>query len=254
MGKALPGVSRARGRVRRLLESDVRAILRAPQYKTNPPLKGNLAVEEALSYHVGLTEKARVWQATPESFARLLYWLDGGVDSSGQKYEEMRERLVTYFDRKNCVAPDDLADETFNRVMKWLEQNRKEQDAEPAKICYNTARFVWHESLRRPEHLQDELETIPITRQPAEDPRVTAGLTEAQEQQEQRLSCLEKCSAQLPAEERVLIVRYYSGEQRVKLDNRKALAAERGMTANALNIKACRVRDKLRRCVTECLC
>ena len=64
----------------------------------------------------------------------------------------------------------------------------------------------------------------------------------------------EQCSAKLPTEDREMIVRYYYGEQRVKLNNRKALAAERGMTANALSIKACRVRDKLRACVTECVC
>jgi len=211
-------------------------------------------VEEAINYQLGLGNEARPWQATPESFARLLRWLDGGTDSQGQKYEEMRQRLVTYFDRKNCRTPDELADETLNRVMKWVEQNRKDADAEPAKICYNTARFVFHEYLRRPEHTQDELDETPLAKQPAEDPRVTAGLTEEQEEKEKRLGCLERCSAKLPTDDRELIVRYYHGEQRAKLDNRKTLAAERGMTANALNIKACRVRDKLRSCVTDCVC
>ena len=214
-------------------------------------------MEEALSYQIGLGKDARPWQATPESLARLLHWLDGGptnADSQGQAYEEMRQRLVTYFDRKNCRTPDDLADETMNRVMKWLEQNRKEVDAEPAKICYNTARFIFHEYLRRPEHAQDDLAEMPVASQPAEDPRVTAALNEEEAAKEKRLGCLETCSAKLPTEDREMIVRYYYGEQRVKLDNRKALAAQRGMTANALNIKACRVRDKLRACVTECVC
>ncbi len=207
-----------------------------------------------MSYYISLSEQTRAWQATPESLARLLHWLDRGVDSQGQNYEEMRQRLVTYFDRKNCRTPDDLTDETLNRVMKWLEQNRKEEDAEPAKICYNTARFVFHEYLRRPEHAADDLNELPVARQPAEDPRVTATLNEEEEAKEKRLGCLEQCSAKLPSEDREMIVQYYYGEQRVKLDNRKALAAERGMTANALSIKACRVRDKLRSCVTECVC
>ncbi len=209
-------------------------------------------MQEVLNYQIGLETQPRQWTATPDSLRRLLHWLDGGVDSQGQKYEEMRQRLVTFFDRKNCPYPDELADETLTRVMKWLDQNRKELDAEPAKICYNTARFVWHEYLRRPEH--DELDALPVALQPVEDPRVTAGLTEAQEVQERRLECLENCFAKLAAEERELIVRYYYGEQRAKRENRKALAAERGMTANALMIKASRVRDKLRNCMRECLC
>jgi DNA-directed RNA polymerase specialized sigma24 family protein len=208
-------------------------------------------VEEALSYHIGRTEKAHAWQATPEAFARLLHWLDGGADSQGHRYEEMRQRLVTYFDRKNCSAPDELADETLNRVMKWLEQNGKDSDPEPAKICYHTARFVFHEYLRRPDHERAALDDLP--RPPAEDPRVQTGLTEEQEDKERRLACLEQCAAKLPGDDRELIVQYYHGEQRVKLDNRKRLATERGLTANALNIKACRIRDKLRSCVTACV-
>ena len=225
--------------------------------KTLAVRAGTFAVEEARSYQIGSGKDVRPWQATPESLARLLNWLDGGptnADSQGQKYEEMRQRLVTYFDRKNCRTPDELADETLNRVMKWLEQNRKEEDAEPAKICYNTARFVFHEYLRRPEHAQDDLAELSVASQPAEYPRVTSALNEEEAAKENRLGCLEQCSAKLPTEDREMIVRYYYGEQRVKLNNRKALAAERGMTANALSIKACRVRDKLRACVTECVC
>jgi hypothetical protein len=49
-------------------------------------------------------------------FRKFLAWLDEGKDSSGQKYLDMRGRLVRYFDRRNCFPADDLADETLNRV------------------------------------------------------------------------------------------------------------------------------------------
>src|SRR5215470_5993912 len=63
------------------------------------------------------TQRKADWSLSESSFARFLEWLDEGEDSQGQKYLDMRRRLVTYFDRKNCLAPDDLADETLNRVM-----------------------------------------------------------------------------------------------------------------------------------------
>lgn len=208
-------------------------------------------MDETLNQPAAAIRKQERWTPSASAFARLLTWLDGGIDSQGQKYEEMRNRLVAFFDRKNCHAPDDLADETLNRVMKWLEEHNRSYDDEPAKICYNTARFVFHESLRKPEHLSADISELP--KPPAVDPRQLTALEEEAEAKEKRLSCLQTCSQKLPTDDRELIVRYYYGEQRVKLDNRKALAAERGMTANALNIKACRIRDKLRACVTTCV-
>lgn len=62
---------------------------------------------------------------TPHAFDRLLNWLDRGTNSEGQTYLEMRERLVAYFDRKNCSAPDELADETLNRAFSRLRARRK---------------------------------------------------------------------------------------------------------------------------------
>jgi len=52
----------------------------------------------------------------------LLAWLNEGVNSEGVKYLEMRRRLVSYFDRKNCAVPDELADETLNREARRLEE------------------------------------------------------------------------------------------------------------------------------------
>jgi hypothetical protein len=42
--------------------------------------------------------------------------------SGSQRYLEMRHRLVAYFDRKNCISPADLADETLNHVARRLEE------------------------------------------------------------------------------------------------------------------------------------
>jgi hypothetical protein len=45
------------------------------------------------------------------AFRRFPDWLDEGVDSGGQKYPEIHRRLAAYFDRKNCLSPDSLAEE-----------------------------------------------------------------------------------------------------------------------------------------------
>ena len=61
---------------------------------------------------------------------------------------EMRQRLVVYFDRKNCLTPDEFADETLNRVARRLEEAGTIEIETPAKYCYITAKFVFIESLR----------------------------------------------------------------------------------------------------------
>jgi DNA-directed RNA polymerase specialized sigma24 family protein len=195
----------------------------------------------------------REWQPTPHSFSRLLGWLDGDEDSEGRKYEEMRRRLIAYFDRKGCLAPEELADETLTRVMKWLEENDRLSDPEPARIFFKTAKFVFLEHLRKADPNQDKLDELPASSEPAADPHHSAALADEQAERERRLTCLERCAQKLPPEECEMITRYYYGEQRVKIENRRVLAERLKISANALSVRACRVRDKLRACVMKCV-
>jgi hypothetical protein len=51
---------------------------------------------------------------------------------------------------------------------------------------------------------------------------------------------------------REIIARYYVGKARVKIEHRRVMAEELGITMNALSIRACRIRDKLEACVRGC--
>ncbi len=150
---------------------------------------------------------------------------------------------MLYFDRKNCVSPDELADETLNRVARRLEEEGTISSDTPAHYCYIVARFVFLESLRG-QHRQESLhDRIPA----AQD------FTEEEQQAQRRSNCLQQCMQKLEVPERVLIISYYQGERRTKIEKRRALAAELGVTMNALSIRACRIRDKLEACVRKCL-
>jgi DNA-directed RNA polymerase specialized sigma24 family protein len=76
---------------------------------------------------------------------------------------------------------------------------------------------------------------------------------EEAESEEKRLDCLERCLENMEPDSRKIIIQYYQGEQRVKIENRRALAERLGITVNALSIRACRLRDKLESCVSKCL-
>lgn len=187
------------------------------------------------------------WALAPAAFRRLLQWLDEGPDSDGQKFLEMRGCLMSYFDRKNCSAPDELADETLNRVARRLEEEGAIESETPAKYCYIVARFVFMEYLRETQKGAVTLDEI--RRQRHGDDSTTAAVDD---NKEKMLNCLGRCTSKLEPVNRELITRYYVGKERVKIENRRSLAEELGITMNALAIRACRIRDKLEACVRQC--
>jgi DNA-directed RNA polymerase specialized sigma24 family protein len=155
----------------------------------------------------------------------------------------MRRRLVRYFDRKRVRSPDELADETLNRVARRLEEESGIDDTPPARYCYIVARFVLLEYARR-EHGRSTRADVTIAAPPGPD---TAAVD-----REMLLHCLDRCLQKLDADERALILDYYQGEQRTKIEQRRTLAARLKLTPNALSIRACRIRMKLEACVHGC--
>ena len=193
----------------------------------------------------------RDWALTQGAFERLLGWLGEDSEPGGECYLEMRQRLVLYFDRKNCLSPDELADETLNRVARRLEEEGAIISDAPAHYCYIVARLVFLESLRerpRQEPLDERLSA-----HSAASVAASPEASEEEKEKEQRWACLERCIGNLEPDDRELIVNYYRGEERAKIENRRAMAAKLGATMNALSIRACRLRDKLEACMRECL-
>jgi len=187
------------------------------------------------------------------AFHKLLAWLDGGEDSQGRKYIEMRRRLVSYFERKRCQPPDDLADETLDRVARRLQEEGAIDSPTPAHYVYIVARFVLLEYCRKPDRdLLSFEDLLNRGHDPGAPPMKREDL-ESDERDEKRLNCLEHCLQSLEPQNRELIFSYYVGERRVKIENRKALAARFRLTPNALNIRACRIRGKLEMCVNQCM-
>jgi len=179
----------------------------------------------------------------------LLSWLDNGVESGGETYIEMRRRLVAYFDRRNRPFADDLADETFNRVSKTLEQSGTIEVTPPARYCYVVARFVLLEDIRRSRKyvpVDESRDLIPV------GPRPFADAEDRNSVKEQRLECLDHCLDQLKPDQRELAIEYYRDAKRERIERRRALADRLRITMNALGVRACRIRNALEVCVDAC--
>jgi DNA-directed RNA polymerase specialized sigma24 family protein len=188
-------------------------------------------------------ERKTKWVLTESAFQRLVNWLDENSESRGERYVVIRRRLVQYFDRKNCSSPQELADETLNRVARRLEEEGEIVDSTPSQFCFNIARYIFLESLRRREHN----EPLP------EDLSHSPQFQEEGEWENLRSNCLQKCLQTLEHEDRIVILGYYQGERRARIENRKLIATKLGVSMNALTIRACRIRIKLESCIRKCL-
>jgi RNA polymerase sigma factor (sigma-70 family) len=175
------------------------------------------------------------WILTQESFDALLAWLDPERDIAGQKYEEIRIRLIKLFTCRGCYDPEDLADETINRVTKKLKELESDSDGDRLPYFYAVANNVFKEYLRR------------------KSPNPPIRAMQESNNIEQEFACLEDCLSELEVEQRELVLNYYQDEKLAKINQRKRLAEKLGIAANALRIRAYRIRAALQKCVEKCL-
>ena len=170
-------------------------------------------------------------------FDTFIEWLDAGVASDGRSYTDMHARLMSYFARKGCTTPQDLVDETLTRVARRLQQEGAITGVAPAQYCYIVARFVLLEHLRSAEHKRVELRDV--------SDRRTAPDTE----RERLLTALDECLGRLEADDRELILAYYSGDGPARIAVRRELTTKYRLSPNALMLRASRLRDRLRTCL-----
>jgi DNA-directed RNA polymerase specialized sigma24 family protein len=166
-----------------------------------------------------------------------LAWLDPDSERSGEEYLRLRFRLTTYFGARNCKFPEDLADETIDRIA--LKIGDSEVQSKMA-FAYGFAKNVFRESLRKEKDHQN-----------IED--VVVAAKETEEVKEFSDTCLDECLEALSAENRRLILDYYSEEKQAKIDLHKQIAQSLKMTQTALRMRILRLKKQLRACVEECL-
>jgi DNA-directed RNA polymerase specialized sigma24 family protein len=175
------------------------------------------------------------WEPTEEAFAKFLACLDSDPARAGEKYEELREALVKFLDWRGALFPEELVDETFNRVTRKLEEGETIRDA--PNYCHSVARLVFLQWLERTGNKRVGLEELSMIAIP--EPDVA----------DVRRECLNHCLCQLTAENRELIIEYYRKDGQQKIDHRVSMAERLGIPPGALRSRAQRIRDKLERCI-----
>ena len=176
---------------------------------------------------------------TRENFDGLLAWLDRNRETAAEKYEKIRLRLIRIFRGRGCREAEELADETFDRVTGKLPELADSYTGEPALYFYGVADKVHLEWLRKQKKVNQL--AMPETN------------TQDKIKLEEEYDCLETCLKKLPDDQHRLIVEYYREQKSAKVENRRALAESLGISANALQIKASRIRAQLGPCLRKCI-
>jgi DNA-directed RNA polymerase specialized sigma24 family protein len=173
-------------------------------------------------------------------FDDLLSWLEPDRDKAGEKYESIRQALIELFEAWQCCDPDELADDCINRVGTRLEEIVLTYSGEPALYFYGVAKMVRHEYFRK-------------TR-PLELKETFAGSVDGPDEEKERLhACLDECLGKLPPKDKDLVLMYYEGDKRKKIDSRKRLSTELDLSGNTLRVRVYRIRGILEQCILRCL-
>jgi DNA-directed RNA polymerase specialized sigma24 family protein len=172
-----------------------------------------------------------MWELNPEAFHALLAALDPDQERAAERYESIRRKLITFFENRGCLIPEELTDETFDRVARRLAQGVT--ISIPNSYCYGVARHVLQEYWKAPPP--------PLPSSPPPDD----GL---------EIDCQMQCIQALDSKTRTLLIQYCQAEDGVKKEEQRALLAQRlEITMTALRLRVFRIRSRLDECVRDCL-
>lgn len=166
-------------------------------------------------------------------FERFLYWLGPDPETAGRKYESIRSRLIRMFRARRCVFAEDLADATVERVVRKLTDLTTELTGDPAHYLSGVAKKIYLEYLREAKADLSRSECSLPTK--TENPDL-----------ENMLSQLDEALSAIPNPDRELILNYYTGSGRNKINHRRALAEQFGIGLNALRLRAFRIRREIK--------
>lgn len=193
-------------------------------------------------------------ELSAQAFAKLLKSLDPNDEKAGEQYnklkEKLREKLEWLLERYGCSKEKalELADICLDRVANKLLEGAEIESIKAYSLT--VARFLIKEQLRDPLRNSAEVsEVINFKRELQVSP-------EQLKAEDYRVQCLEEClqTAITSDDDRRLILKYYdAGENEKNKDNRKKLLQEFNLTAGNLKAKTSRLRDKLEKCINECV-
>jgi DNA-directed RNA polymerase specialized sigma24 family protein len=182
---------------------------------------------------------------SPEQFEVLLRQLGPDRDLAGARYEQLRRRLVTILTYRGCAQPEEVADETMDRVARRLaEIPAGSEIGDPTRFVFGVAWNVAREWIRRQR-------TVPLP--DGWDPPDPVESEMRSPDGDLGHGCLDRCLRCLPQQDRDVVLTYYQEEGLAKIRHRAIVARQLKISSNALRLRIHRLTLRLRECVFHCL-
>src|SRR5262249_1229567 len=162
----------------------------------------------------------------------LLVIFDSDPERAGDKYIELYQNLVRYFEWNRKADAEDLAQETLKRGFSRLQGGQKITTTEPAAYFFGIARNLVREEWRARKHDQFDTDDQPSSPSPFHN------LDAA----EQRV-LLKECIRELSQEEFAMLLAYLEGDG-------DSLAQKTGLQPGTLRLRIHRIRKRLEKLVS----
>ena len=184
-------------------------------------------------------------EISSEAFEKLLQRLSPDRATAGERYEEMRWKLVKFFECNLCALPEDLADQALDRLIYRLSH---EEIQEIATFVWGIARNLVQEARRRAR------KTISLSELPGEpyESGQSGHLIDDEIAGAEMTSILRECLEQVPPEEKEVFLSYYRMNGSASPE-RNRLARKLGINLGALRVRVNRLRNKLEKCVQRAM-
>jgi hypothetical protein len=181
-------------------------------------------------------------EISQEDFDRLLDWFGFGPDrnAAAKLYLATHGNLTAFFRYHYCSLPEDMADETMNRVAKKLPPLN--EGCNQIHVLLGFARNVLRE--------WRDYDVISGAEELSGDEPAPADEAPGADEAEIRAACLGKCMSALP--EGDLLLEYHNYEADGKIAHRKAMAEARRCSLNSLRLKVSRLKSDVAKCVRRC--
>lgn len=171
-----------------------------------------------------------------DTFQALLRSLDADQGKAAAEYQRLHQRLIRFFSLKPVADPYSLADEALDRLARRVSASPNEIIS-PARFLLGIAHHLLQEEDRRER------------RESAVEYEWSSQVASSSAADQKSLEMVEHCLSKMEKGTRDLLLSYYRSTGKEKIEHHRQLAADFGITVNALRNRLMRARRELSTCV-----